>query len=717
MQPEPAQKSYFNDYADIAGVVAIEPAGPFMRLFIRNAAGLVQEDFPFHPFLLAMQPVDPARLPVPCDCLPLHGPGEYGYLLRCQSWHDCCLLQSHLALVDKNHPTLFIPDACRQFLLTSGVTFFKELSGDTIAVTLLATETLQNAEGTIFRIALADRLHGEVMLSTADMPEKMLFERLSTLMCEQDPDLLAGFELSKQLPELIRRAKNAGARLCWGRNGSVPRLYEPEAARGGSGDHDIRCHVFGRSIIDLSHLVRRLHQAQPTGGYAEPLRTVLHPDAAAAGPGLTDALLRVRTDAGLCRLLLPSLLHLAAIAPFPPQSSIRRDAPSLLGSLMLGTYLRQGHALPAVQRSTMSGRDQHGNRPLRQGVYGPVAHCELRALFPSILLAYRLAPRNDRLGVFLELLQRLTVLKKEARLEAEAAVSAEQFTAADSRRGMLAGLAGACNGLLWSSRFPFADHQTAVEAERLARVLTNDLVSWLREQGAEPLELDRDGIYFVPPPDHDGAAVVARLMERLSGILPGEMTISCDAGYRSMLCYKAGNFALLGHDGRLYLHGSSMKAGNLEPFLRGFLHNALRLLLEGAASRVPYLYEEQVRQLAGQRIAVGQLARTVTVPVSPEQYRRELQSGARPHNAACELALRSGVKLHAGEQISYYVAGSGRNIAVHEQCRLVSQFDPRHPDINIPWYAEKLHHLYQRLSPFIPDSAGLFCIDSPQGLT
>ncbi len=711
MQPEPVHSgSCFTNYSDIAGVVAIESAGPFMRLFIRSGAGILHEDIPYHPFLLAMQPVDPATLPVPCDCLPLHGPGVYGYLLVCQNWHDCCLLQSHLALADKNHPTLFIPDACQQFLLTSGITFFRGLSGDALPVTLLATETVRSAEGTIFRIVLADRLHGEVVLSSAEMPENMMFERLSMLIREQDPDLLVGFELLKQLPELIRRARNAGAHLPWGRDGSAPRLYEPKTAASGQSEHDTRCHVFGRSIIDLQCLIQRLHQAQPTGNYAEPLRTVLHPDATSAA---SDALQRLRTDSEIYRLLLPSLLQLAGIAPFPPQSSIRRDGPALLGSLMLGAYLQQGHALPALQKGTAPDREHRSQRPLRQGLYGPVAHCEIRALFPSVLLAYRLAPRNDRLGVFLKLLQRLSSLKKEARVEAETAVSAEQFTAADSRRAMLADLAGACHGLLGSTRFAFADHQTAAEAERLVRVLTNDLLNWLREQGAEPLELDRDGIYFIPPSDHDGTAEVAGLMERLNGILPGEMTISCDVGYRAMLCYKPGNFALLGHDGRLYLHGSSMKAGNLEPFLRGFLHRALRLLLEGAADRVPYLYEELLQQLAARRIPVEQLARTETIPVSPEQYRRELQAGKRHHNAASELALKSGVKLHAGERISYYVTGNGKNIAVHQHCRLVSQFDPSHPDINTSWYAEKLHHLYQRLSPFISDRPGLFCIDSP----
>jgi len=321
---------------------------------------------------------------------------------------------------------------------------------------LLATETVLSAEGTIFRIAVTDRLHGEVLLSSAEMPEKMLFERLSLLIREQDPDILAGFELSKQIPELIRRARNAGTHLFWGRDGSAISLHEPQVG-GGHGKDDTRCHVFGRSIIDLRPLVKRLHQAQPTGSYAEPLRTALHPDADSSVSvlGLSDALMQVDTDGRLYRLLLPSLLQLAEISPFAPQTSLAIDDTALLGSLMLGAYLRQGHALPALQTSAAPLRKQSSQRLLRQGLYAPVAHCELRALFPSILLAYRLAPRNDRLGVFLKLLQRLTGLKKEARLEAEAALSAEQFTAADSRRGMLAGLAGACHSLLSSTRFPF----------------------------------------------------------------------------------------------------------------------------------------------------------------------------------------------------------------------------------------------------------------------
>ncbi|CAH2032288.1 hypothetical protein [Trichlorobacter ammonificans] len=702
MKPDAAtntEPSLFG-HAPFRGVVAVEPLGHGFRLFLRTEDGLTTQEVPFHPFLLTATPPVLRELPLSCVIKMLTGEGEYRYLLTFDTWHDCCLAYAHLHRSTTGPPPLFFPEREQQFLLSSGVTFFRGLTQEQVVVTFLASEVTHSSDGAVFRLAISDRRQGDLLLASDRMSERAMFEELSRILRRDDPDLLVGYGLAQQLPALLRRARNAGVRLAWGRDGSSPRVKEFSPSRQESGRAAGWCRIFGRSVVDLRHLLRLADRPRPGG---------LSRDRGKDEEGLRQQLGVLRSE---YRVLAPAFLQLSGMVPYPPQVCQHRSRADVASALLVRAYLHHRHSMPPLPphpHSHQHGTGLRGWTPqLRPGPHGPVVHCELRALLPAILLAYRLAPRSDDLAMFQSLLHRLTRLKREARLEAETLGAGDGFAAADSRRVVLGSLARGFYGLLASSHLLFADQQTAAETERLGRVLTGDLLTWLREQGAEPLELDRDGIYFIPPPGHDGTQEVSHLLRRLTELLPGEMTLSCDSRYRAMVRYKPGNYALLGYDGTLVIKGSSLTSGGLEPFLRQFLHDALRLLLEDGAGRVAALYEERLQQLSTRQVPVEQLARTETLPLSSEQYRREVREGKRHHSAVGELALRSEAPFHAGDRVSYYVTGSGSHIRVHEQCRLLADYDPRHPDFNVAWYAERLHRLYRRLTGFLAAEPGLF---------
>jgi hypothetical protein len=76
---------------------------------------------------------------------------------------------------------------------------------------------------------------------------------------------------------------------------------------------------------------------------------------------------------------------------------------------------------------------------------------------------------------------------------------------------------------------------------------------------------------------------------------------------------------------------------------------------------------------------------------------------ARKRNlaAAYQLALASGREYRAGDQISYYVTGTGKNVKVYESCRLTSEYDPMHPDENVAYYQAKLVDLVEKFEEFL----------------
>ena len=83
---------------------------------------------------------------------------------------------------------------------------------------------------------------------------------------------------------------------------------------------------------------------------------------------------------------------------------------------------------------------------------------------------------------------------------------------------------------------------------------------------------------------------------------------------------------------------------------------------------------------------------------SPETYREKIKGKKRNPAAAYELALTSEREYRAGDQISYYVTGARRSVAVHENSKLASEWRGEKRDENVAYYLAKLDGLYKKFS-------------------
>ena len=59
--------------------------------------------------------------------------------------------------------------------------------------------------------------------------------------------------------------------------------------------------------------------------------------------------------------------------------------------------------------------------------------------------------------------------------------------------------------------------------------------------------------------------------------------------------------------------------------------------------------------------------------------------------------LCSGRSYEAGDQVSYYITGTKKNVAMHAAAKMVSDWNPKQPDVNLAYYSAKLNALYERL--------------------
>ena len=163
-----------------------------------------------------------------------------------------------------------------------------------------------------------------------------------------------------------------------------------------------------------------------------------------------------------------------------------------------------------------------------------------------------------------------------------------------------------------------------------------------------------------------------------------------------MFSYKMKNYALLDERGEIVIKGAALKSRGLEPFQRSFLEEWLRLKLEERDQEIPELIRTYRAAIEKREWPIQRLAKTETLQDAPSTYADKIKEGDRGRNAAYELALRSGRDYRAGDQVSYYVTGDKKSVAVHSSAKLVSEWNPGNRDENTAYYLAKLDALIRK---------------------
>ncbi len=723
-----------------SGIVAVEPAGHFMRLFFRTKDGVHFHDEAFQPFILVTDPGLISSCHVPCAVRQLEGEGEFRFQLLFDSWANCITARDFLASKTGSGaaaPYLFYSDLSHQYLLATGTTLFKGMELDQLHVLTLDIETYcvegyrfsnpDRHEDRIISIACKNSHGNETVLRGDQLDEREMLLALNTIIQKTDPDVLVGHNIFRFDLEYIRkRAKMLGVRLTWGRNGAEPHITTNSRWNIAEKAIDFpRWDVYGRHIIDTYFLVQHYDIAQRSlsshglkqvarhFGVAAEERVYLDGDQISGQfEKDPDLLYRyniddVRETEAIFKILGYPWFLQTRIFPYSFQNCPLRGNATRINSLFVREYLHKGQAIPA--RTEESVPFEGGYTELvHQGISGPIVHCDVASLYPSLMLTYRLKPQKDSLGLFLPMLAELRSFRLEAKLAAHESEKQEDRQYFEALQQVFKVLINSFFGYLGTALHNFSDPAAAAEVTRLGRVTIKTMIDLLRKRGAEPVEVDTDGIYFRPPAGCEQEDRQRKLVEQISESLPAGIEVEMDGRYRSMLAYKTKNYALLDYDGKITIRGSSLRSRGMESYLRDFLKEAIELLLTSSAAGFERLYEQYVSRLLKRDFDIDWVARTETLKESPAGYKLKLQSGKRNPAAGYEIAIASERNYRAGDQVSYYISGSGKDVTAYESCREVASFNPEKPDVNIPYYVEKLRHLKKRFEPFLPGEPTLF---------
>lgn len=714
------------------GLVAVEhreqPGHDQMILFWRDGERRRQTSEPFRPFLwisreeLLDGPLKEAVVETLAGQAPFRWKATFPTWKACQKAKVWLAKASGVAAGNPQAPYFILGDPVQQYLIQSGRTLFKGMRFDEmrrlqVDIECFTTQGFEfcnpEREGDrIIAIALGDSSGWREVLSGADMDEKALLEAFVDRVRKRDPDVIEGHNIFNfDLPYLTARAKRHGVILALGRNGQAP---DSRPSRFNIGERTVsytRFEIFGRHVVDTYFLVQAYditHRSLESYGLKNVARhfgispadrvyieggDISREFKTNPGRLMQYALHDIQETEALSRLLSQSMFVQAQVLPFGYQNIAVRGNATKIDALLLREYCRQGQAIPLPDK----GRPFSGGYTdlFAEGVIRNVHHCDVRSLYPSLMLARKIGPVNDPLGVFHRLLEQLRQFRIAARDQEKAAKSESVRAHFNALQTTFKILINSFYGYLGFDQVRFSDFDAAERVAAEGRALLRQMIEWLRKHHATPVEIDTDGVYYVPPGD-DASGKREAFRKAFAASLPAGIEIEFDGEYAAMFSYKMKNYALLSENGEIVIKGAALKSRGLEPFQRKFLKEMIRLKLEGRDADLPALKVKYESEISGRKWPVTLLAKTETLQDSPATYAAKIGEKGRGRNAAYELALKSGRDYRAGDQLSYYVTGTKKSVQVFAAARLVSEWNPVERDENVPYYLGKLDALYEK---------------------
>jgi DNA polymerase elongation subunit (family B) len=689
----------------------------------------------FHPFVWADGDVADLGL---TNAEKLTGDPKYHWLVTTDSWKELIALRNGLKKAGRNFFAL--SDPVQHYLTHSGRTLFKQLPFEELkrmqieVLSFGGGDLEATADDHITSIAVSDSSGWEELLEVdpraIEESEHAAIKRLTSLITERDPDVIEGHNLFKfDLPFLVARARKAKTKLDWGRSGGFLRSRPSRLQIAEKTIDYPKFAIEGRHFVDTFLLAQfyDVGMRSLTGFERSDVAQHFGLTKAAEISQLSGkelqlawendpkryrerALCAVRETRAVADLLSPSYFIQAQIFPYNYQDVIVRGNATRINALFLREYYRQRHAIPEMPM--VRGFEGGYTDIFFTGVARNVWHCDVASLYPSIMLQFDCFPVNDQLQIFRHLLTDLRTFRLQAKSDMREAKNEATRRYFHALQNTFKILINSFYGYLGFAQGNFADFEAAARVTQIGRDLLKQMIEWLKAQGAQVIEVDTDGIYFVPPADspivgqpqrllsnggrRSACPTIQELQRGLAKELPPGIEVEFDEQFDAMFSYKAKNYALLTRAGEVVIKGGALKSRGLEKFQRVFLEEMIKLLMEGKPEAIPALRDDFAQKIRDREWPIEMLMKSDTLQDSLEKYRQKIAAGGRNKAAAYELALTSGRNYRPGDQISYYVKTTPKKVAAYEAAKLAADFDPQNRDENTDYYVAKLDDLVKK---------------------
>jgi DNA polymerase I len=682
------------------GIVAVEKTSPTeVTLYHRDGSTITDR---LRPWLIS----ESEKSLSGSVALPLDGDHPLRWVHDFSSWNE--YQDASRTLYDSPLKTFRLRSPVEQYLLRSGKTLFRGMTfGDLRRCQLdIETTSLSPESGEIIGIALIDPKGDETYLTRDPRePEAVLLNMLNDWFSEHDPDVIEGHNLFNfDLPFLVRRAEILNVCPTWGRDESSPWFpaWEGKYKAGAASLPYQPCHIRGRHIVDSYQQVQRYDVgAGKLSSYG--LKSVIrelgleregreHVDGSTisdlwqTAEGRTRlaryALDDVRDVRTLVEVTTQTEFYQTQLIPRSYQSVATGGTGEKINDLMARAYLSRGYSLPLPQPK----REYPGGfvELLEVGVFSPVVKCDVESLYPSLMLTQEIVPASDTLGVMLPMLSEL----KDRRLKAKTmskVTDGPERTMWEGLQGSYKILINSFYGYLGYSGALFNDYDAAALVTEEGRKTVQAVTDRIRSTGGMPIEVDTDGVFFVPPVEFNNPDKERQYVDVLGDVLPEGINLAHDGSYAAMLSLKAKNYALLdtmSPDGKVTLKGASLRSRKMEPILREWLNEATLGFMLGLRDEVRERYFGLAREIRDREISVEEFAQRGAIS--------DKNLGAQPRLRT--LVSRLGIEIREGDKLDIYEREDGSLGVVSEYAR----------DENVTYLLRRLHDAAERFRDLFP---------------
>lgn len=710
-----------------------------MRVYFREHDRVRAEDVAFFPFFFLADKVLLEGFPHNYWLKHLEGPGYYQYVCAFEEWHTMWeavrfIVERHGKLhgVTKESYTaveeiLLYPDPVTQYLLQSGRTLFKGMTFEDVYRMQLDIETYsggshrfsnaQRSSDRIVLIALSDNRGWQYVIDGRKKTEQEMLEELVWIIREKDPDVIEGHNIFNfDLPYIFQRCEMHQIPFTIGRDGSTPRRFDTRTSYADRTIEYTLVDVAGRHVIDTMLLLQSydmtrrnlesygLKYAAVYFGIASPDRTYIPGDKIAwywnhdPKTLIAYALDDVTETRKLSEQLSATAFYLTQMVPSSYGQVARMGAAAKIEALLVREYLRAKHALPkpSVGVQTTGGYTD----VFVTGIVGPVLHVDVESLYPSIMINNAIRPSSDVLGVFHTLLSVLTKKRLDLKRRMQQMANDGERSRMDAMQSSLKILINAFYGYLGYARGLFNDFERADEVTTTGQALLRRMITFIEAEAGTVIEVDTDGIFFVPPPAVKSQVDEERFIGRLASLMPEGISLALDGRYKRMLSYKMKNYAILDYDGTLRVKGSSLISRSIERFGREYLRRCIECLLREDIEGLHRAYVQARATILEHRWDVKDFARTETLKDAIVDYDQAVSTERRNRSAAYEVAKVTGRVYKPGDRVSYYITGNDSNVKTFEHCKPASEWNPAFPDENTAYYLRRLDEFSEKFREF-----------------
>lgn len=718
-----------------------------VKVYNRTPDGVLHERIErFYPFMF-MPKAAAARLSETqynsATTLKSHPRAHHDTLVVFDAWGDYKAARNQLG-----YQTVYSPaSAATQYLMQTGKTLFKGIEPgeaghlrrmDFDIEVYSSTEYFPDASrdgDEIFIIAITGSGGYEKILHTGPWRsgnfvrlenERQLITEFVKEVHRFDPDIMThhngfGFDL----PYLIERAERLGVHFAIGRDRKRPMNWQRSKSFADREIEYTQVIAEGRSLIDTFFMAMNfdtfkrefssygLKYLADYFGVSSEDRTYIPGDQIShvwdTDPDkvLDYAADDARETAGIYQALGASLHEMTKALPMTMQTVQQTGQASRIESLFVREYLKRRVALPTPEKGSQSGGGY--TQLFWRGVFEGCVYEDVASLYPAIMRHWDIQPEADPMGIFSFGIGFFTDERLRMKAEMNSEQDPQRKQLLDAKQTAFKTFINSFYGSLSNKYGLFCDFSEGERVADTGRKLIKRMIHVTQNLGGRVILVDTDGAMFQPPEFELGA--VNEFIARVSDAMPKGIEIDNDGMFPKVLAYKPKNYVKVTGDGKYKFAGSSLRSRSIEPFLRDYIEQVVRFLMDGRVKDIHEHTQSLYRRIRAMSLTFDEIRKTQTLKKTFGEYKADLEENPNVYpSSQYEVGLRLRDKyqedVKAGSRVAYYIApGGGKQ---YQRAKAKREFDGKY-DVN--HYVKRLGKTAEKFEPFFSEQDFMVVFD------